>query len=586
MERSIAFTMKRTSVFDSSTNAERIDVWRIRVGDAAVSRFGHVPFDEGGETLEVTVTDGAGNKRTYQPPAQPARDDLGADWYGFDNSQVAVIEGLSDGCLLEIRKVRRWSAERSFRALFLLQDVVPIQKLSVQVTVPKSIALHFDGEPFDERTKGERRLFSYERESVPALAWEPFAAPLPQRVKQTRMIHIGRADQREKRADLMDLQVQFRLHTDVVNSFRPTNSMGLLRLSRRLTRGEATPLAKLQALYRYVTLDIQDRGVRNQMFETTEQAIAGGYAHPLQKTAILQSLAAGIGLEAEVMLVRTRERGTHARPVFVIDEYMPCLRFELDGQLYYAAPYWKQPRLEMLPEALAGADTLHRQADGRVVAGRLPFNPSASPAVEEKLHIRQTGDGRVEVLHKLELAGDEAADWQRLWRESTPAAYRREIAARFGVGKRGFLLGEVSVAQEGRSLTVQYHAAPASVVGQSWDVYALEDWFLSRVGPPAPVAARQTAFHESAPIRVKQALEIHFTANTRLLSAAGRKAFDNDFATVTAEIVPKKDGLSYRLESLAKHPALPADSAPAYQAWAEFFTREAPRRIVLAREEQ
>ncbi|CAM2070348.1 DUF3857 domain-containing protein [Sulfidibacter corallicola] len=279
------------------------------------------------------------------------RDDLGKNWYGFEPERVAVVPGLSDGCILEYRIVRKWPVTEPMSQRIFLQNPEPTKQLTFTLRAPKELDPHLrvEGASLERASERGQIVYRYARADVPPIHWEPFAPPVYERIPKVWIALPYSLNHLPDERDERDLARRFRERKKELNRYRRVGSLDIMRQARRLTKGASSREEKLAILYRYVAEEIDDKAVRNQFHDKSTAVLANRYANPFQKTSLLRSFAESLGIETQTAFYLPSEYGRSTNTLRELDAFLPCLIFASPQRTHYLAPYWQSGDMDVLP---------------------------------------------------------------------------------------------------------------------------------------------------------------------------------------------------------------------------------------------
>jgi cellulose synthase operon protein C len=219
-----------------------------------------------------------------------------------------------------------------------MQASEPMMRAEYVLVTPKSRRLHIDtsGLPDLRRTvteKGEQRIYRFSASDVPAIAPEPSMPPWPSVLGYVHVSTFGTWQEMGRwywglAKDQFDLDEQTRA------------------LAHRLAGGKKTELEKVTAVFdwvvqntRYVALEF---GIYGYKPRRCVQTVSRGWGDCKDKATVIVSLLRELGIDATIVIVRTRMRGDWSSDVASLAPfdhaiaYVPSLDLYLDGTAEYA----------------------------------------------------------------------------------------------------------------------------------------------------------------------------------------------------------------------------------------------------------
>ncbi|MBW2528260.1 MAG: DUF3857 domain-containing protein [Deltaproteobacteria bacterium] len=309
----------------------------------------------------------------------------------------------------------------SFGELEYLQGAEQVVDAEVLVVAPKALNVRVTAAPADAierrvRVEGAQRQIRMHAEDLPAIRSEPH---MPPRSELAAHVHVSTAPSWDGLGRWYWGLVRDRL--DVDDTVR--------QRAQELTRGLSADRDKVVAVYqfvaneiRYVALEFGIEGIRPRRAALT---LARGWGDCKDKSALIISLLREVGIDAELVLVRSGLRGEITTPTASLAPFdhaivwVPSLDLYLDGTA-------ESTGSGELPAMIRGAAALRISPAGpkRV---ELP-QPAAGQSVERRrFELRVAPSGRVDVHARLQSEGVTAPAWRRRYQA---ASTRRERVLR------------------------------------------------------------------------------------------------------------------------------------------------------------
>ena len=313
-----------------------------------------------------------------------------------------------------------------------LQSDEPVFNAEYVLVTPKSRRMFFDtnlgallSHQVEDRT--EQRVDRFFAPRLPAIEPEPLMPPYPELVG---FVHASTFD---------SWQTMGRWYWDFIkDQFDVDEEMR--DLARRITEGKQTDFERVRAIYdwvventRYVALEF---GVYGYKPHRAVQTVTRGWGDCKDKAAVIVTLLKTLGIDASMVIVRTRLRGDfHSKiaslaPFDHAIAYVPSLNLYLDGTA-------EGTGIGEFPVMDRGAMALRLQ-DGNAKLVHLPIHGTDPDLVERTVtsQLDAGGGGSIEVHTSVQ--GETAPEWRHTY--EAEATRRDRVAAELGAEFPGFLL--------------------------------------------------------------------------------------------------------------------------------------------------
>ncbi len=354
--------------------------------------------------------------------------DLSEPWYGlyYDNrAEVVRFEGLRPGDVLEIQYlVDDVSSENQladyFGDLQYVAEAIPKRRWDYTLIAPASRAIHTNQPalPRLERTITEEkddRIYRFAATDVAKIETEP---AMPGLGEAAPYLHVSTY------ATWGEVAAWYRRLVE--EQLVPDDE--LRRTARGLVTRGMTDAERVRAVYdfvvtgtRYVGLEF---GIHGYKPYKVTQVLARRFGDCKDKASLMIALLREVGVEAELVLVRTR-RGGRLDPqpasLAIFDHaivYVPKLDRYLDGTAEFAG-------LSELPAEDQGVTVLRVNAGGGTLT-ETPVLPSGESRVERRWAATVSPSGDATVDEQLVIRGQAAPNWRSHYQ--TPG----ERAERYG----------------------------------------------------------------------------------------------------------------------------------------------------------
>ncbi len=355
-------------------------------------------------------------------------EDLSEPWYGlyYDNrAEIVRFDGLRAGDVLEIQYViEDVSAENEmadyFGDLETIAESLPKQQWDYTLLAPTSRPIYSNtprvpGLARDAKVQGDERVYSFSARAIAAVDAEP---AMPGLAEIAPYLHVSTY------ATWDDVGAWYwRLVEDQL-----TPDDDLRRAARAVVKPGDSEEARVRAIHelvvtqtRYVGLEFGIHGFKP--YKVT-QVLERRFGDCKDKASLLVAMLKEVGVDAELVLVRTRRGGLVDREpasLAVFDHaiaYVPKLDLYLDGTAEFSGT-------SELPNQDQGVMVLRVGPHGARLA-ETPVLPSTANHVERRWRVELAADGDAHVDEQLTIRGQAAADWREHYQ--TPG----ERAERYG----------------------------------------------------------------------------------------------------------------------------------------------------------
>jgi hypothetical protein len=293
---------------------------------------------------------------------------------------------------------------------------------------------------------------------------------------------------------------------------------------------------------RYVGLEFGIHGFKP--YKVT-QVLARRFGDCKDKAALMVALLREVGVEAELVLLRTRRAGridTQPASLAVFDHaiaYVPRLGLYLDGTAEFSG-------MDELPSQDQGVMGLRVSAAGAVLVDT-PVLPSSRNRAQRRWDITVDGAGNAQISEDLTIAGQAAAQWREHYQ--TPGE-RLERYGKVWTGRfPGAALRAVDMpGLDDRSRPVTVHAT-ASVprFGSGFGGGELALPITAREGEFTRAYARLSARKQDLvieyPWQHKEELVFHLPAGMEVRHLPAARELSSEFGHFRLEIIPEGPGV-------------------------------------------
>ena len=345
--------------------------------------------------------------------------------YTSQRAYIIRFPRLEPGDVVELRYRIQDVAARNeladyFGEVVSLQSDEPIASVEYVLVAPKDKQLHMSHSQLphlktSDEVHGDRRIRRVWVDDVAAIEREPRMPPLSELLAH---VHVSTFPSWSEVG-----RWYWTLARDKVDA-----DDNIRALARELVKGKTDERAKVAAIYRhvgsevrYVALELGIEGIRPRSAALT---LARGWGDCKDKATLMVSMLREVGIEAELVLVRTRLRGdfdTTTASLAPFDHaiaYVPTLDLYLDGTAEITGT-------GELPAMDRGAVGLRISGgEGKLV--RLSQPPPARSRATHQLSLQLAANGDISFTADVKLSGALAPRWrQRL----LPEVSRRERVA-------------------------------------------------------------------------------------------------------------------------------------------------------------
>jgi transglutaminase-like putative cysteine protease len=444
------------------TFAQRIVEVRTKRGAEDEKEFA-VHYSPGTEEVEIrqarVYRRGAAGAISVREATERSDEDLSEPWYGiyYDNrAEIVRFDGLGPGDVIEVQYVvDDVSAENQLHGYFgdlrYVAEAIPKRRWDYTLIAPASRPIHANEPrlPRLERSvdiEGTERVYRFAATDVAKIEPEP---AMPGLAEVAPYLHLSTyADWSEVGAAYWNL-IEEQLHADD----------DVRQAARALVKPGMTAAERVRAVHAFVVRNTRyvglEFGVHGYKPYKVAQVLARRFGDCKDKASLMLALLREVGVEAELVLVRTRRGGRiDAQPasLAIFDHaivYVPALARYFDGTAEFAGG-------AELPAQDQGVPVLRVGPRGAELT-ETPVSPSGENRVERRwqVDLGPSGDGRVD--EQLSVFGQAAPEWREHYQT---AGERAERYGRVWTGRfPGARLGAVEMPGiDDREAPVRVHA--------------------------------------------------------------------------------------------------------------------------------
>jgi hypothetical protein len=326
-----------------------------------------------------------------------------AQYDRFHELKIALPEA-QIGSVLDYQVSRSQKKFDDFNPLYtdmVFGDAEPIQVNTVRVTIPQDWELNYWGKAVGQpeiRESGNKKTFSWQVNKTPPLFDEPNRPPLAELVP--RLVVGLKADWKE---------LARRYETVLKDSLNAPAMVKLLADS--LISGLPGTDERVTALYNFVAKNIRYIPVRLDEFSVIPHSIktilGQRLGNNLDKSFLLYGLLCQIGVNAQLVLVPSRDRGPFVPEVPSLAQFDEALVLVNDT-------LFLEPFTDRMP---AGVLTGEVQAVSGIAIGsgkicKTPLAPAPAEALVLETAARLDESGALDALTTIKLSGSEGIAWR------------------------------------------------------------------------------------------------------------------------------------------------------------------------------
>ena len=551
-----------------------------------------VRFEPGRQEVEIRKARilRKGNDGRVEISEATGRDerDLSEPWYGLyydTRAAIVTMENLRAGDVVEVQYTVADVAYANdladyFGDVELIADTLPVRRWDYTRIAPAGRGFYFnqprlmDFGPRKE-SRGQETLYRFATEHVPRIESEPampgFAEVAPYLHVSTYQTwdEVGRwywnlvADQMQDDGTLKDA-------------------------ASRATAGLTTTLDKVKAIHRLVVQNTRyvglEFGIHGYKPYRSTQVLERGFGDCKDKATLLLVLLRSQGIDAELVLLRTR-RGGRIDPapasLAVFDHaiaYVPALDLYLDGTAEFSG-------IAELPSEDQDAMALRVSAQGSKLV-RTPTLSAAGNLASRNWKVDVESDGSAHVVEDLTITGQAAHEWRAHYQT---AGERRERYAKVWNGRfAGAVLEAVEMEVGDRNQPVAVHArVKIPQFGGPRDDGEVQFPGSSREADFTSTYARLGRRHWPLvlgyPWRHQEELVYRFPANARLLRAPSARKLTSQFGEFSLACETAPDGLGISVKSLLviETNRIEPSDYPAFRAFLRDIDAVLAERVVV-----
>jgi tetratricopeptide (TPR) repeat protein len=384
--------------------------------------------------------------------------DLSEPWYGLyydSRAEIVLFENLRAGDVVEIQYSLADVAYRNefadyFGDFQMVADAYPARRWDYTLIAPKGRTFYFNSPRFpglvsETSARGDETVYHFGARHVARVESEP---AMPGFAEVAPYLHVSTYRTWEDVG-----RWYWRLIADQMQ-----DDGTLKKAALAATAGLSSTLDKVRAIHRlvvektrYVGLEF---GIHGYLPYKATQVFERGFGDCKDKATLLIALLRTIGIDSEIVLLRTRQRGRiddKPASLAAFDHaitYVPALDLYLDGTAEFSG-------LAELPAQDQDAMALRVFARGATLV-RTPLLPAQSNEARRRWSVDLKNDGSARIAEDVTITGQAAHEWREHYQAG---GERRERYAKVWNGRyAGSVLDQVAMNVSDRNRPVAVHA--------------------------------------------------------------------------------------------------------------------------------
>jgi transglutaminase-like putative cysteine protease/tetratricopeptide (TPR) repeat protein len=473
--------------------------------------------------------------------------ELSEPWYGLyydTRADIVAFENLRAGDVVEVQyTVADVGYSNEFADYFgdfeMIADTLPTRRWDYTLIAPKTRTFYFNqprvaGLGPKTESRDAEILYKFEARNVPRVVSEP---AMPGFAEVAPYLHIS----------------TYRTWEDVGRWYwnlvadQMKDDGTLAKAAAQATVGLTTTLDKVKAIHRLVVENTRyvglEFGIHGYKPYKSTQVFQRRFGDCKDKATLIMTLLRSVGVEAELVLLRTRHGGRideAPASLAVFDHaiaYVPTLDLYLDGTAEFSG-------LAELPAEDQDTMALRVSARGAKLVRTSMLAPESNLALR-KWQVDLHEDSSADVTEELTIAGQAAHEWRshyqtagerseryaKVWSGRFAGAVLAEVAMDIGERNRPVLVrSRVSVPRMGEWLANGEMSLPTS---------SREADFTSTY---ARLGQRRWPLVLGYPWRHEEQVTYKLPAGVRVLHVPGERKIESPFGEFTLAVESSKDG--------------------------------------------
>jgi len=425
-------------------------------------------------------------KRSLTMMFHKRRNISGLDSFGISGEAVAVFPGLKNGCILSFTIHMEWS--QISNKMFSVLSNTPKDHLTVEITYPRQ---HLEGQladsstflesagpvpPFEfiNTTRSFNRVAVYQWKHLPVFDPEPFGlSPLESGADVFLRLLSPLIKKRSSETPLTAVTF-FKERQTILDHYSVPLNLDVLRMGRKVTKGLSSDVEKLQAIYRFVTMEIRDITDLNLINQAKGNILRDYYGHRYQKISLLRSLLRAAKIPCQPGFFQERSLGVLNEESIFRADLQPLLHINCDGKQYNLAPYLNLDRLDCLPLSMRGAGIVFLNQNQELTFDTLPDCEEVD-TIREHIVIRMALQGAWQVRSETSLNGCIKNQIINELQDMSEEEFGRYLKRRFRSRLNDFQLLSHRINREKGLITCSFSFTPDVLSASLGKVLTLED---------------------------------------------------------------------------------------------------------------
>jgi tetratricopeptide (TPR) repeat protein len=482
--------------------------------------------------------------------------DLSEPWYGlyYDaRAEVVSFENLRAGDVIEVQYTVADVATQNemadyFGELAIIADVFPKREWDYTLIAPAQRSFHFNqprlaGLKRQVEPQGKEVVYRWVATDVGRVNVEP---AMPGLTEVAPYLHIS---------TYQDWQEVGRWYWNLAKDQLQSDPT-LTQVATEATAGLHGDLDKVRALHRFVIEKTRyvglEFGIHGYKPYPASQVLLRRFGDCKDKASLLVALLREVGIESELVLLRTRRSGavdSEPASLAIFDHaitYVPGLDLYLDGTAEFAG-------LHELPSQDQGVMVLRVGSNGTTLA-RTPVLPAGANRAARAWQVALNADGSAHVDETVTITGQAAQEWRSHYQ--TPGEQQERYAKVWNGRHAGAQLESVEltgVEDRNQPVVVKARAlVPHLAQPNGRDEFHLplssREADLTRTY--ARLGARRWPLVLGFPWQHEEEVEYRLPDGFRLLRAPSTRNLKCAFGSFELEIAVGRDGRTVKVRSL------------------------------------
>jgi transglutaminase-like putative cysteine protease/tetratricopeptide (TPR) repeat protein len=515
--------------------------------------------------------------------------DLSEPWYGlYYDTRAAIVgfENLRAGDVVEVQyTLADVSYSNEFADYFgdfqMIADSLPTLLWDYTLIAPKTRTFyfnqpHFAGLHSKAETRGTENLYRFEAKNVPKVDSE---SAMPGFAEIAPYLHVS----------------TYRTWNEVGRWYwnlvadQMQDDGTLVKAATQATLGLTTMLDKVKAIHRLVVENTRyvglEFGIHGYKPYRSTQVFQRRFGDCKDKATLLVTLFRSVGIESELVLLRTRHGGRideSPASLAVFDHaiaYVPALDLYIDGTAEFSG-------LAELPSEDQATMALRVSARGAKLV-QTPLLSAESNLALRKWQVDVHEDGSARIGEDLTIAGQAAHEWRAHYQT---AGERQERYAKLWNGRyAGTVLEDVTMEVSDRNRPVAVRSTvKVPQLGEKLPSGELRLPTSSReadfTSTYARLGQRKWPLVLGYPWRHEEQVSYTFPAGVRILHLPAARKIESPFGEFTLAVEASPDGRAVAIKSIllvAKYRVEPSEYA-AFRAFLRDTDAALAERVVIA----